>query len=267
MADREPEAGDKLVSLTDSDARNAKHGDYFDGYLCDVSLDPDSELVCAINLLPGNGNEGADTVTLLQKEEAAQGNEIESVSIDGIGFRGPTLRALEDDPEGPQVIVYTPPQDWPTCAPELFPAGDFTLNEAGDELRCPQGETARTRYRTKEGTGWRFEFRARQCRDCPLRDKCLKAGNTRPRRVTKNDYEAQYRRARERAQTDAYKQVRQVHPRIERKLGEMIRWHAGRHCRYRGRLRSMVQYLLTAFVVNAKRIVRLLSSPLAIEPA
>ena len=47
----------------------------------------------------------------------------------------------------------------------------------------------------------------------------------------------------------------------------MIRWHAGRRCRYRGRLRSLVQYLLTAFVVNAKRFVRLLSSPFTIEPA
>jgi IS5 family transposase len=148
----------------------------------------------------------------------------------------------------------------------LFPADDFKLNETGDELRCPQGETTRLRYRTKEGTGWRFEFRAKQCRDCPLREKCLKPGVTRPRRVTKNDYEAEYRRARERAQTDAYKEVRQVHPRIERKLGEMVRWHAGRRCRYRGRLRSLAQYLLTAFVVNAKRIVRLLCSPFAIQP-
>jgi transposase len=262
LADREPEATDKMVSLVDPEARNGRHGDCFDGYLLDLSADADSELICAINLSPGNGNEGADPVTLVQKEEAAQGNEIESVSIDGIGFRGPKIEALEDDPEGPQVRVYTPPQE----APGLFPAGDFKLNETGDELRCPQGETTRLRYRTKEGTGWRFEFRAEQCRDCPLREKCLKPGDTRLRRVTKNDYEAQYRRARERAQTDAYKQVRQEHPRIERKLGEMVRWHAGRRCRYRGRLRSLAQYLLTAFVVNAKRIVRLLCSPLAIQP-
>lgn len=267
LAGREPEATDKLVSLVDPEARNGRHGDYFDGYLLDVSEDADSEIICAINLLPGNGNEGADAVTLVQKEEAAQGNKIESISIDGVGFRGPTLRALEDDPEGPQVTVYTPPQDWPQEAPELFSGSDFKLNEAGDELSCPQGEKTRLRYRTKEGTGWRFEFRAQQCRDCPLREKCVQPGNTRPRRVTKNDYEAEYQRARERAQTDAYKQVRQVHPRIERKLGEMIRWHAGRRCRYRGRLRSLAQYLLTAFVVNAKRLVRLLLSPLAIQPA
>src|SRR5262245_49234165 len=122
------------------------------------------------------------------------------------------------------------------------------------------------RYRMKDGTCLLFEFHAKQCRDCPLLEKCLKPGNTRPRRVTKNDYEAQYRRARERAQTDAYKQVRQEHPLIERKLGEMVRWHAGRRCRYRGCLRSLAQYLLTAFVVNAKRSGRLLYSPLDMQP-
>lgn len=267
LADRTPEATDKLVSLVDPEARNGRHGDFFDGYLLDVSTDADSELICALNLLPGNGNEGADAVTLVQQEEAAQGNAIASVSLDGIGFRGPVLRALEDDPAGPQVTVYTPPQEWAQETPELFAASAFTLNETGDELRCPQDETTRTRFRTKEGNGWRYEFRTKQCRACPLRGQCLKAGNTRPRRVTKNDYEAEYQRARARAQTNEYKEVRQMHPHIERKLGELVRWHAGRHCRYRRRLKAFVQFLLTAFVVNAKRIVRLLTPSLTQQPA
>jgi IS5 family transposase len=51
---------------------------------------------------------------------------------------------------------------------------------------------------------------------------------------------------------------RQEHPAIERKLNELVRWHAGRRMRYRGRLRVQVQYLILAVVVNCKRIVRLL---------
>jgi uncharacterized protein YdbL (DUF1318 family) len=92
LADREPEARDKMVSLVDAEARQGRHGDYFDGYLLDLSADADSELICAINLLPGNGNEGADAVTLVQKEEAAQGNEIESVSLDGSASAGRRCR-------------------------------------------------------------------------------------------------------------------------------------------------------------------------------
>jgi len=85
--------------------------------------------------------------------------------------------------------------------------------------------------------------------------------------VIKNDYEAQYRAAPQRAQTTAYRAVRREQPRIERKLAEMMRWHDGRRVRYRGRLRVKIQDLLTAAVVNCKRIVKLLSVPLQLQPA
>ena len=60
LNDRDPKVGDKLVSLTDTDARRGKHGEYYDGYLFDVSLDADSELICGVDLLPANGDEAAN---------------------------------------------------------------------------------------------------------------------------------------------------------------------------------------------------------------
>jgi transposase len=53
LGDREPKAQDKLVSLTDTDARRGCHGDYYDGYLLDRSLDADSGLICALDVHPG----------------------------------------------------------------------------------------------------------------------------------------------------------------------------------------------------------------------
>jgi hypothetical protein len=53
LGDREPKAQDKLVSLTDTDARRGCHGDYYDGYLLDLSLDADSGLICALDVHPG----------------------------------------------------------------------------------------------------------------------------------------------------------------------------------------------------------------------
>jgi Transposase DDE domain len=52
--------------------------------------------------------------------------------------------------------------------------------------------------------------------------------------------------------------VRQQHPKVERKLAEIIRYHGGRRTRYRGRHRVKIHYLLTGIAVNIKRIVRLL---------
>jgi hypothetical protein len=262
LNDREPKATDKLLSLADPDARTGKHGDYYDGYLLDVSLDADSELICAVEVLPANGDEAANAKQLIAGEEHVHGNDIVSLSIDRIGYRGAVLAELSEAVDGPQLTVYVPPIDWLPPAPELFQPDVFTLNEAGDEVRCPGGATTSTRKRSQRGHGWQFHFRSSQCRACPLRAQCLKPGTHRGRTVIKNDYEAQYRAAQQRAQTVAYQEVRREHPRIERKLAELIRWHAGRRVRYRGRPRVKVQYLLTAAVVNCKRIVKLLSLPL-----
>jgi hypothetical protein len=169
---------------------------------------------------------------------------------------------LSDAADGPQLTVYVPPIDWTVPAPELFQPEVFTLNATRNEVRCPGGATTRIRQRTKGGHGWRFSFAPAQCQPCPLRIQCLQPSTKRGRSITKNDYEAQYHAAQRRAQTAAYYAVRREHPRIERKLADLIRWHDGRRVRYRGRLRVKIQYLLTATVVNCKWIVKLLSLPL-----
>jgi hypothetical protein len=259
LNDREPEAKDKLRSLVEPEVRTGKHGDYYDGYLLDVSMDADSDLLCALDVLPANGDEAANATALITSEESAQGNDIASLSMDRIGYRGDVLAALSEAEEGPQLTVYVPPIDWKTANRELFAPAAFPFTEAQDEVCCPGGARSRWRKRTRHGHGWQFRFRAAQCRACPLRAQCVAPQTTGGRTVTKSDYEAQYQAAQERAQTLEYRAVRREHPRIERKLAELVRWHAARRVRYRGRLRVKIQYLLTAVVVNCKRIVTLLS--------
>lgn len=262
LNDREPQATDKLRSLTDRDARTGKHGDYYAGYWLDVSLAADSELLCAVEVLPANGDEAATATQLILNEEQVHGNDIASLSLDRIGYRGDVLAELSEAAAGPQLTVYVPPIDWRPPAPALFQPDAFTLTEGREEVQCPGGARSRRRERTPRGHGWRFRFTPAQCQPCPLRAQCLQPATRGGRSVIKTDYEAQYRAAQQRAQTAAYQAVRREHPRIERKLADLIRWHAGRRVRYRGRLRVKIQYLLTAVVVNCKRIVKLLSLPL-----
>ncbi len=267
VGDREPKAKDKLLSLVDPEMRRSRHGDYYAGYLLDLTIDADSELICALDVLPANGDEAVNARALIDSERAAHGNRIEGLSIDGIGFNGPVIKDLSEAPEGPQLTVYVPPKpDW-SATPELFQAADFQLNEAGDEVRCPQGETTRTRHRDPRNYAWAYRFKASVCRACPQRAHCLSASTTGPRQVRKNDFQAQYDAAKHRATTDEYKQVRQRHGAVERKLNELVRWHQGRRVRYRRRWRAKVQYLLLGIVVNCKRIVRLLAAATATQPA
>jgi transposase/uncharacterized protein YdbL (DUF1318 family) len=96
LNDREPGAKDKVRSVVDADVRTGKHGDYYDGYLLDVSMDADSELICAMDVLPANADEAAKATQLIAREEQAHGNDIASLSMDRIGYRGEVLAELSD---------------------------------------------------------------------------------------------------------------------------------------------------------------------------
>jgi transposase len=266
LADRaDPEAGDGLVSLVDPEARRGKHGSFYTGYLLDVASDADSDLITAVNLLPANGDEGADAQTLIAQEEAAHGNDVQALSIDGAGWRGELLRSWQD-PAGLHLDVFVPPPAQPPPAP-VFPAELFTLDDTGTVLTCPGGQQTRKRRRTRTNSGWIYTFPTHRCRACPLRDQCLVSPTARSgRAVVKNDYTAEYAAARAKAETSAYKEVRRTHRAIERKIADVVRWHGGRRMRYRGRRRGLIQYLLTAVVVNVKRMVHLLQSALPRDP-
>jgi IS5 family transposase len=261
LADREnPKAGDKVLSVHDPDARRGMHGGYYEGYQLDIAMDADSEIITAVNVLPANGDEGADAAHLIRQEEQAHGNDVEALSIDGAGYRGTVLRELTD-PAGLNLEVFTPPSALP--APKGFPAERFTLTviNGRETMTCPAGQTTQSRDRNDRGTGYRYRFSKAQCSGCALRHECLGQPNAQRRVVTTNDYEAEYAAADAKAKTPEYAEVRRRHPAIERKLAELVRRHDMRHARYRGQLRVLYQGVLTSLVVNLKRIVRLLFAP------
>jgi hypothetical protein len=257
LADRAPDAHDKVLSVHDPDARTGKHGDYYEGYLLDVAMDADSQLITGVNVLPGNGDEGSDATYLIGQEEQAQGNDVQGLSIDGAGYRGELLRELTD-PEGLKLEVFVPPTQQPATG--KFTPEQFTLSEDGQSLTCPAGQS--TSWHQPVVNGVKFIFKASACGSCPLRDQCLSKPNGQCRSVVKNNYEAFYRAAQAKAKTPAYASVRKEHPAIERKLAELVRWHDMRRTRYRGRRRVLRQGILTALVVNLKRMVRLLGERL-----
>ena len=214
-------------------------------------------------MLPANGDEAADARTLLETEQAAHHNQVEALSIDSIGFQGPLLRELSQ-PAGLNLTVYVPPhsQGISDDSPYFKPA-DFQLSPDGTRLLCPNEVETDRRNRNGKDTAWVFHFKRSQCAPCPLLNRCMaKLPAKQGRTVSKNDYQAEYDAARQLAQTEAYAQVRQQHPKVERKLAEIVRYHGGRRARYRGQARVKIQFLLIGLVVNVKRIVRLMSSSL-----
>jgi IS5 family transposase len=254
-----PKAGDKIRSTVDPEARRAKHGEWFDGYLLDILVDPDSEIITQINVLAGNGEEAADAIALVGQEESTHGNDIECLSMDGAGFNGPVLQELED-PEGLGINAFVPPKTEP--ASETFGPENFVENGERTAVTCPAGQTSRYRDRDSRGRSTIYRFAHATCEACPLLGQCMK---NRPkhfgRNVRKNDYEEEYQRARAKATTEAYRAVRAEHPKVERKLGEVMNRHAGRRARYRGAGKVLIQELMACMATNVKRMVRLVCAP------
>jgi hypothetical protein len=268
-----PAAGDKVRSVTDPDARRSKHGDWFDGYLLDIIVDADSEIITQIDVLAANGEEAANTIKLLEREEAAHGNNVEALSIDGIGFHGPLLRELQDA-DGLDVDVYVPPRKESEAG--LFTLQDFKEvpnNEPpeskvpGSEvptpsaLICPAGHTSTTRYRDNQRARTAHRFDGDTCRSCALLSQCMQQPPTSKygRTVYKSDYQKEHERARAKATTAKYQEIRREHWKVERKLAEIVNCHGGRRARSRGHVPVFIQECMASTTTNIKRIIKLLS--------
>jgi transposase len=258
LRDRDhPEEGRKTLSVTDPEARRGKHGEWYDGYVTDILMDADSELITQVRVLEAGGDEAQDAVELIRGEEAAHGNDIQALSIDGAGFNGEMLRTLEG-PGGLDVTTFVPPKSEP--AHERFSNQEFTPNAERTAVTCPAGQTSRYRQRGSEQRSTIYRFTRAVCESCPLLRQCLGKLGRGPfgRSLTKNDYEPEYERARQRARTEAFAAVRKEHPAVERKLNEIMNHHDGRHARYRGRAKVQIQQIMTCLTVNVKRLIQLL---------
>ena len=211
----------------------------------------------SLDVLSANGCETASATCLLEHEEAVHGNDVEALSIDGVGFDGAKL-AEWTDPEGLNLEVFVPTRkEYET---EHFPANEFVEDETGEALVCPAEQKSHRRNRNENNTGWMYRFHKATCATCPLHPQCVKSLKYKGRTVNKYDYAAHYAAAREKATTEPYRQVRREHWAVERKLAQLVCFHGGRRARSRSQPKVRIQQLLTGFVVNTKRMVRLLSS-------
>jgi IS5 family transposase len=262
LADRADEKGvDHLVSVHDTDARKGNHHGPYTGYLLDVTVDADSDLIAAINVLPASGNEVQDATTLIRHEQQVHGNKVHGLSIDALGCRGEQLREWTD-PNGLNLDVTVPPRQGKKPLPGYFDDSQFTPSSDGMTVTCPAGQISQQRRPNRHRTGWTFRWAKGTCAACPLAAQCLPhLHSSYGRHVSTNDYAAEYAAVRAKAQTPAYQEIRKQHRRVERKLSDLVRWHRARRARYRGNPRVLLQALLTGLVVNVKCLVRHLTAP------
>ena len=244
--------GDRVVSFDDPDARwGYKAADKpFLGYKAHESLDPDSRLITAVDVVPGNVNEAVRTDTVLASEPTPRTPGAVIIG-DGLYHNATTVAQVEQAGGRPCFSGLKA-----ECVSDAF-----TYRAETDQMECPEGKRSVGKVRVTQGDLYYFSMR--DCGPCPRAATCLTHGEQvgqakRRRRV----YLSDVRKARIVA-GEVGRAWRQTHgklrPRIEAKFDEQMNRHGLRHARYWGLAKVTAQVLLNALTVNAKRAVKLLA--------
>lgn len=241
---------DRQVSFVDRDARwGHKRKDFaFLGYKVHESMDPDSRLTTAVEVVPGNAHEGVRTGELLDAETVPL-NDNAAVIGDSLYNNATTIEQVRERGLTPHFVAMEAP----------IVADAFTFDVALDRLTCRAGKHSIGKTRLKSCAGDQYYFSTRDCRGCEQASTCLtkgeREGSAMPRRrVTLTDA----RKAQQAAGT-THRQQLKVRSRIEAKFDEQMNRHGLRRARYVGLRQVRAQVLWTVVVVNLKRAARLLA--------
>lgn len=244
---------DRIPSVHDPEMRHGHKSsrNRFDGHKAAVAVDTDSQLITAVDLLPGNAGDNTGALELIEQSEANTGLEVEETIGDAAYGDGVTRQNFAD--AGRTLIAKVPGR--PQKA--LFPKEDFQIDLAAGTCTCPAGQvtgtvhTATTRT-DRAGRSYRvqgFHFHGGVCRSCSLRPQCVGAGHGRGRTVTLHPQESLLQQARAFQNSEAFTEYRERRQVVEHRLARLVQLGV-RQSRYLGRAKTLFQLLLAATVAN-----------------
>jgi len=251
---KEGTSPNRIVSVHDPDMRHGHKSASvrFEGHKAAVAVDPESQLITAAAVLPGNAHDSEQAISLVeQSEENAQAAVSETIGDCAFGT-GPTRQAFADA----QRTLIAPVPAAPTRPGETLPKDAFVIDVQAMTCRCPAGHVTSVlapagsyTYRSGERVALRaFQFPAALCAACPLRPQCV---TTRygGRRVHVHPQEALMQAARAFQKSDAYAPYRKLRQAAEHRLARLVQLGV-RQARYVGRIKTLFQLLLAATVAN-----------------
>lgn len=254
-------AKDRVISTVDPEARHGHKTNHrgYDGYKGHLALDPDSEIITAVAVTPGNTGDVepvaeliADLTSTDPADQPAAGDDEAAVYGDSAYGAGEVLERLED--AGIEAMTKVQP---PVAPGGMFTKDQFDINLEAQTVTCPNGITIPIRpVRGNKKLAGKAEF-GMHCRTCPLADMCTTSKSGRGISISR--HEARLTAARTRQRDQAWKADYQAtRPKVERKLAHLVRRrHGGRRARMRGTLRIAADFALLAAAVNLARLAKL----------
>jgi len=214
-----------------------------------TAVDDKTGVVVDVAVTTGEENEGKQLLEQIERIEGNTGQTVETVTADRGYAHAGNYAALEESGR----VAVIPPQVRKTAG--KLPLQRFKYDSRKQVVRCPGGKYLRRSYEGKKG--WTYRARMCDCRDCPLRSRCVPPTAKVRTVLIVEGYEALLRARRRKAKgwNPAWKESYERHKWwVEGRHGEAKVLHGlGRAIR-RGRVNVAIQVYLTAAVINLKRL-------------
>ena len=244
---------DRMMSVHDPEMRHGRKSSSrrFDGHKAAIVVDTDSQLITAVDVLPGNAPDNLRSLELVEQSEANTGVPVEEAMGDAAYGDGGTRQAFADAER--ILIARVPGRPNRTH----FPKEDFRIDLEAGSCTCPAGNVTRTILPAGRGTNSAgriyqrvaFRFDAAVCGVCPLRSQCVAAAPGTGRTVRLHPQEALLQQARALQQSEAFSEYRQRRVVVEHRLARLVQLGI-RQARYFGRSKTKFQLYLAATVAN-----------------
>ena len=244
---------DRLLSVHDPEPRHGHKSSRrrFDGHKAAIVVDTDSQLITAVDVLPGNAPDNLGALELVEQSEASTGSVVEEAMGNAAYGDGGTRQTLVDAGRRLVAKALGRPNR------KHFPKHDFHLDLAAGSCACPAGQVTRTivpagKRTDRTGRVYRlqaFQFDWEICGACPLRPECIAVQGSKGRRVQIHPQEALLQQARALQRSADYDQYRKPRVVAEHRLARLVQLGI-RQARYFGRVETRFQLYLAATVAN-----------------
>ena len=244
---------DRMLSVHDPELRHGHKSSRrrFNGHKAAIVVDTDSQLITAVDVLPGNAPDNLGALELVEASEASTGSVVDEAMGDAAYGDGGTRQTFAD--AGRRLVAKVPGRP----DRKHFPKNDFHLDLAAGSCTCPAGQVTRTivpagKRTDRTGRVYRlqaFQFDGAVCWVCPLRSQCIAAQGRKGRRVLIHPQEGMLQQARALQQSADYDEYRARRVVVEHRLARLVQLGI-RQARYFGRVKTKFQLYLAATVAN-----------------
>ncbi len=244
---------DRIMSVHDTEMRHGHKSSSkrFDGHKAAIVVDTDTQLITAVEVLPGNAPDNLGSLELVEASEANTGVPVVEAMGDAAYGDGDTRQDFAG--AGRTLIARVPGRP----NRKYFPKEDFHIDLEAGSCTCPAGNVTRrirplgTRTTATGRTHQlkAFQFDGAVCGVCPLRTQCVAAAPGTGRTVQLHPQEALLQQARARQQSEAFAEYRQRRVVVEHRLARLVQLGI-RQSRYFGRVKTKFQLYLAAAVAN-----------------